>query len=241
MRKPAGPASATGSTHPGVPGRSWLRCRSDCRPSRSTQSAGAATTSRSARSRSGQSSQAAAIADIVRTAITTDHLRAVIVKVTKGDKVITTQAFGPSLTGEPATTDMYFRNGAVAFEYLTTLLMEFVDEHKVKLDDTIQRWQPNLPDADKVTLKMLANQTTGYPDFETDDTWTNIVQRRPLPGAVLPVPARLRVPPPDAVRARHELELRAHELHDPRRDPLPDREEAAPDAPAAEGAAARWV
>jgi CubicO group peptidase (beta-lactamase class C family) len=49
--------------------------------------------------------------------------------------------------------------------------MQFVDEHKVKLDDTIERWMPDLPQANKVTLKMLANQTSGYPDYETDPTW----------------------------------------------------------------------
>jgi len=30
---------------------------------------------------------------------------------------------------------------------------------------------PTLPQANKVTLKMLANQTPGYPDFETDPKW----------------------------------------------------------------------
>jgi CubicO group peptidase (beta-lactamase class C family) len=47
-----------------------------------------------------------------------------------------------------------------------------VDEHKVSLNDTINRWVPTLPEANKVTLKMLANQTSGYPDFETDPAWT---------------------------------------------------------------------
>ena len=75
------------------------------------------------------------------------------------------------MTGVPATTAMHFRNGAVAFSYLGTLLMEFVDEHKVKLDDTIDRWMPTLPEANKVTLKMLANQTSGYPDYEADPKW----------------------------------------------------------------------
>jgi len=101
----------------------------------------------------------------------TEHLRAVIVKVTQGDKVIINEAFGESMTGVPATTAMHFRNGAVAFSYLGTLLMQFVDEHKVKLDDTIERWMPDLPEANKVTLKMLANQTSGYPDYETDPKW----------------------------------------------------------------------
>src|SRR5438093_3854948 len=113
-------------------------------------------------------SQASAIAEIVQKAMKTDHLRAVIVKVTQGDKVVTSQALGESMTGVPATTAMHFRNGAVAFAYLGTLLMEFVDEHKIKLDDTIEYWMPTLPEANKVTLKMLANQTSGYPDFETD-------------------------------------------------------------------------
>src|SRR4051812_46723433 len=114
---------------------------------------------------------ASAIADIVQNAMATGHLRAVIVKVTHGDQVVTRQAFGTSMDDVPATTDMHFRNGAVAFAYLGTLLMQFVDEGKVTLDDTIDHWMPELPEADRVTLKMLANQTTGYPDYETDAAW----------------------------------------------------------------------
>jgi CubicO group peptidase (beta-lactamase class C family) len=112
-----------------------------------------------------------AIADVVQSAMDTGHLRAVIVKVTRGRQVVTSQAFGTSMDGVPATTDMHFRNGSVAFAYLGTLLMQFVDEHEVGLDDTIDRWMPTLPEADKVTLKMLANQTSGYPDFESDPAW----------------------------------------------------------------------
>src|SRR6476646_10427347 len=117
---------------------------------------------------SSQPDQASAITGIVQKAMKTDHLRAVIVKVTQGDKVVISQAFGESMTGVPATTAMHFRNGAVAFSYLATLLLKFVDDHTVKLDDTIERWMPDLPQANKVTLKMLANQTSCYPDFETD-------------------------------------------------------------------------
>src|SRR6476646_7063192 len=125
----------------------------------------------SATAQTSQSDQASAITAIVQKAMKTEHLRAVIVKVTQGDEVVISQAFGESVTGVPATTAMHFPNGAVAFAYLGTLLMEFVDEHKVKLDDTIERWMPDLPEANKVTLKMLANQTPGYPDFETDPKW----------------------------------------------------------------------
>ncbi len=130
-----------------------------------------AATSQSVQAVAAQSAQAAAIGKIVRNAMKTDQLKAVVIKVTRGGSTVTAQAFGDSMDGVPATTAMHFRNGAVAFEYLATLLMEFVDEHKVTLNDTIARWMPALPEADKVTLKMLANQTTGYPDFETDPAW----------------------------------------------------------------------
>lgn len=114
------------------------------------------------------SGQAAAIRTIVRNAIATDHLRAVIVRVTVGNKPVITQAFGSSLTGEPATTSMNFRNGAVAFSYVATLLMEYVDEHKISLSDPVSKWMPSLPEASTVTVKMLANMTSGYPDYVTD-------------------------------------------------------------------------
>jgi CubicO group peptidase (beta-lactamase class C family) len=113
----------------------------------------------------------AAVANVVRREMASGHLRAVIVKVTRGDQVVIKQGFGNSMDGVPATPDMHFRNGAVAFSYLATLLLQFVDEHKVTLDDTIDRWMPSLPEARTVTLKMLANQTTGYPDYETDPAW----------------------------------------------------------------------
>jgi CubicO group peptidase (beta-lactamase class C family) len=68
----------------------------------------------------------------------TDHLKAAIIAVTSDGHIVTAQAFGDSLDGVPATTAMHFRNGAVApSKYVATLLMEFVDEHKVTLNDTI--------------------------------------------------------------------------------------------------------
>ncbi|MDR2322348.1 MAG: beta-lactamase family protein [Microbacterium sp.] len=109
---------------------------------------------------------------IVRDAMKAESLKAVIVRVTVGGKVVAMQAFGDSMTGVPATTDMHFRNGAVAFEYVSTLLLEYVDEGRITLDDTVDRWMPSLPESHKVTLRMLTNQTTGYPDFETDPEWT---------------------------------------------------------------------
>ena len=128
----------------------------------------------------GTSAEAAKIDQIVDDAMTNAGVRAAIVKVTRGDEVVIRKAYGPSMTGVPATPEMHFRNGAVAFAYLGTLLMKFVDQEKAALDSTIDKWMPDLPNADKVTLRMLANQTSGYPDYVADQRFLSAFMADPF-------------------------------------------------------------
>ena len=66
------------------------------------------------------STQAAAILTIARDAMTKYDAKAVILRVTIDDQEVVTEAMGESMTGVPATTDMHFRNGAVAISYVST-------------------------------------------------------------------------------------------------------------------------
>jgi CubicO group peptidase (beta-lactamase class C family) len=109
--------------------------------------------------------QAAHIVSLVRDAMAQYDLKAVIVRVTVDGREVVTAALGESMTGVPATTDMHFHNGAVVFSYMTTLLLVFVDQGLVRLDDPLSHWLPELPDAERVTLRMLANMTAGYQDY----------------------------------------------------------------------------
>ena len=109
--------------------------------------------------------QADAIVAIAREIMEQQAVKAVILRVTIDGQEVVTEALGESMTGVPATTEMHFRNGAVAISYMSTLLLQLVDQQVVGLDDPIATWLPDLPDADQVTLRMLANMTAGYPDF----------------------------------------------------------------------------
>lgn len=109
--------------------------------------------------------KADAVLRIVADTMARAHLKAAIVRVTANGKEIVTKAFGESMTGVPATTDMQFRNGAVAISYVSTLLLKLVDEKKVSLDDKLSKWLPDFPNADRVTLGELAQMTSGYPDY----------------------------------------------------------------------------
>jgi CubicO group peptidase (beta-lactamase class C family) len=109
--------------------------------------------------------RAEAIVAIARDIMEQQDVKAVILRATIDGQEIVTEALGESMTGVPATTDMHFRNGAVAFFYVSTLLLRLVDQQVVTLDDPLATWLPDLPDAEQVTLRMLANLTAGYPDY----------------------------------------------------------------------------
>src|SRR5215207_8889267 len=124
--------------------------------------------------------QAAAIVAIARDIMEQQDVKAVILSVTIDGQEIVTEALGESMTGVPATTEMHFRNGAVAFFYVATLLLRLVDQQVVTLDDTIDAWLPDLRDADKATLGMLANLTAGYPDFVQNAEFVSAIYADPF-------------------------------------------------------------
>ncbi|MGW3372991.1 serine hydrolase domain-containing protein [Streptomyces hydrogenans] len=92
-------------------------------------------------------------------------LKSVIVRVTRRDREVVTAALGTSMTGVPADPAMHFRNGNIAISYLGTALLRLVDQGRVGLDDPVGRWLPDLPQGDRITLRMLAASTTGLVDY----------------------------------------------------------------------------
>src|SRR5262249_61691529 len=80
-------------------------------------------------------------------------------------------AEGHPRAGAPADPTLHFRIGNVAFEYMGTLLLRLVEDGKATLDDPVSKWLPNinLPSADEVTLRMLVQNTSGYPDYIGND------------------------------------------------------------------------
>ncbi len=108
---------------------------------------------------------ATTITNIVRKAMTQQNLKAVVVQVRSNGRTIYSGAFGESMTGVPATPDMHFRNGALAFTYMSTLLLEFVDQKKVTMQTKLSKYFPNLPNANRITLRDLSQMTSGYADY----------------------------------------------------------------------------
>ncbi|MGW7432535.1 serine hydrolase domain-containing protein [Streptomyces sp. NPDC054861] len=112
--------------------------------------------------------QARKVLDITRKAKKDLKLNSVELKVTIDGREVLTDALGESMTGVPAQPDMHFRAGSVVFAHIATALLQLVEEGKVSLDDTVERWLPDVPKAERITLRMLASNTTGLHDYVTD-------------------------------------------------------------------------
>lgn len=108
---------------------------------------------------------AATIQNVARQAMSEYHLKSLIVQVRENGADVYTAAFGESMAGVPATPRMHFRNGSMAFTYMATLLLTLVDRRKVSLDARLAQFRPDLPHANEITLKNLADMTSGYADY----------------------------------------------------------------------------
>lgn len=82
---------------------------------------------------------------------------------------LVTGALGKARPGVAATKAAHFRIGNITESFTTSLLLQFVDDGLLSLDDPISRWLPDLPGAQQITVGMLARSISGYADFVTYD------------------------------------------------------------------------
>jgi CubicO group peptidase (beta-lactamase class C family) len=105
------------------------------------------------------------IVSITRGVMEKEDAKGVVLRVDVGDDTVVNKGLGISQVGVPVTPDMKWRPGSMAIPMLTTLVLQLQEQGKLSLDDTLSKWYPDYPNADKVTLRMLASVTSGYPDY----------------------------------------------------------------------------
>jgi CubicO group peptidase (beta-lactamase class C family) len=124
--------------------------------------------------------QARAILDIINRNRRALKLRAVVARVTEHGRDVWTGAVGPSMTDVPARPAMRFRAGSVAIAFMGTILLQLVDERRVRLDDPLSRWMPEVPHSHQITLRMLADTTSGIRDYVTDPRFDAVLEAKPF-------------------------------------------------------------
>lgn len=94
-------------------------------------------------------------------------------------------------------TDVHQRIGSVTKTFTGALLMQLVGEGKLSLDDTIDRYVGGVPNGDTITLRQLADMTSGVASYTANSAFTEALfanpRRRWTPREVLDL--GLAVPP----------------------------------------------
>lgn len=74
-------------------------------------------------------------------------------------------------TGEQMTPEMHHRIGSVTKTFTATLLLKAESEGLLSLDDTIDQYVEGVPNGDEITLRQVADMTSGIASYTTDDKW----------------------------------------------------------------------
>lgn len=74
-------------------------------------------------------------------------------------------------TGKSMRTDDHFRIGSNTKTFTVTVLLQLADERVLGLDDPVGKYLPFVPNGQAITLRMLADMTSGLFSYTEDDDW----------------------------------------------------------------------
>lgn len=105
------------------------------------------------------------------------------VLVAEGGKVIFKKGYGMANMewAIPNTPDTKFRLGSITKQFTSMLIMQLVEQGKLKLDGKITDYLPDYPKAngDKITIHHLLTHTSGIPSYTSFPTFEETLSRNP--------------------------------------------------------------
>jgi D-alanyl-D-alanine carboxypeptidase len=82
-------------------------------------------------------------------------------------------------TNAPMVVGMHTRIGSVTKTFTGTVIMQLAQQGKLSLDDVIDEYVPGVPNGNRITLRMLANMTSGVASYTRSPKFTDVFFTRP--------------------------------------------------------------
>jgi D-alanyl-D-alanine carboxypeptidase len=86
----------------------------------------------------------------------------------RGNYVVA-RGYGNASTKTPMSVSDHFRIGSITKTFTVTALLILADKKKVKLDDPVSKYVAGVPNGGVITLRMLANMTSGLFSYTFDE------------------------------------------------------------------------
>lgn len=94
------------------------------------------------------------------------------VSIREGDDVVFEKAYGlpNTKTEEQPNKNTKYKIGSITKTFTAVMIMQLVEEKKLKLDNTLSRFYPQVPNADKITINDLLRHRSGIVDYVNADS-----------------------------------------------------------------------
>lgn len=86
---------------------------------------------------------------------------------------------GDRATGQRIRAVDHFRIASITKSFVGTLILQLVQEHRLRLRDRLSRWVPFIPYARQITIRQLLNHTSGVRDFQENPVLIDAIVHQP--------------------------------------------------------------
>jgi D-alanyl-D-alanine carboxypeptidase len=83
-------------------------------------------------------------------------------------------------TGREIRPTDKFRIASITKTFTATVILQLVDEGKLSLEDNLNRWAPEFPYADEITVRQILNHTAGIYSLTEDEDFDESLLDNPL-------------------------------------------------------------
>ena len=81
----------------------------------------------------------------------------------------TAMGLGNLASREPMQVNTYMRIGSITKTFQATVILQLVDQGKLRLDDPVSTYQPNVPNGKTITIRELLNMSSGLFNYAEDE------------------------------------------------------------------------
>lgn len=87
------------------------------------------------------------------------------IRVPGFDDLLIASGVANTTTREAISTDEVFRIGSVTKTFTAAIVLSLVEDGRLNLDDTLDTWYPDVPNAERITIEQLLEHRAGTTDF----------------------------------------------------------------------------
>jgi len=111
------------------------------------------------------------------------------VSVVQNGKVAYVKAYGMARLDPPmpAETGMQYSIGSISKQFTAALVLLLQQDGKLKLDDPVGKYLPELTRANEVTIRQVLSMTSGYQDFWPEDYVMTSMMKSTTPQQILDI------------------------------------------------------